>query len=260
MSVFSDKGFPKDFLGTTEFLSKALIIINGGDQMLNDIRAVIFDAGSTLGFPDWKRINEIAERTIGLRFDEDALQRKLYEVLARADTDKQLLREVADKKLPVGWDMRNVFSGLGVEAERLDELMAALNNEHQKMHFYSVANEDAIPVLSELKGRGMRLGVISNSTDGMAEQMLRILKVIPYLDTYVDSYRVGLAKPDPEIFLRTVRELGVAPAESLYVGDSYNIDVLGAVEAGLRGILFDPYQLQTKVKAERIASLRELLG
>jgi HAD superfamily hydrolase (TIGR01549 family) len=227
--------------------------------MLNGIRAFIFDAGCTLSFPDWNRINAITEKTVGTRFNEVNLQRTLNNVLATADADKQFLRDVADKKVDVGWDIRRVFSDLGVKGIQLEELIKALNEEHEKKHLYSVPNEFAIPVLSELKRRGMRLGVISNSTDGMAGRTLQAIGVIPYLNTYVDSYRVGLAKPDPEIFLRTVNELGATPEESLYIGDSYNTDVVGAIEAGIRGILFDPFRLQTEVKAERIESLMELL-
>ncbi|MGH7415222.1 MAG: HAD family hydrolase, partial [Candidatus Rokuibacteriota bacterium] len=56
----------------------------------------------------------------------------------------------------------------------------------------------------------------------------------------IDSAVVGVQKPDPRIFHLGLREAGVAPAEAVYVGDLYSVDVLGARAAGLDGILLDP--------------------
>ena len=49
-----------------------------------------------------------------------------------------------------------------------------------------------------------------------------------------------MAKPDPRIFELGVRAAGTAPDETVYIGDSYFIDVVGARQAGLAGVLFDP--------------------
>src|SRR5262249_21112001 len=54
------------------------------------------------------------------------------------------------------------------------------------------------------------------------------------LATVIDSNRVGVSKPDPAIFALAVGELGCRPEEVLYVGDSFDKDVVGARGAGLR--------------------------
>ena len=51
---------------------------------------------------------------------------------------------------------------------------------------------------------------------------------------------VGVAKPDPRIFELGLRAAGTAPEETVYIGDSYFIDVVGARRVGLGAVLFDP--------------------
>ena len=62
-----------------------------------------------------------------------------------------------------------------------------------------------------------------------------------FFDTIVDSTEVGIEKPDVRIFEHALREMKVAAAEAVYVGDVFKVDVLGARAAGLRPILFDPH-------------------
>jgi putative hydrolase of the HAD superfamily len=60
--------------------------------------------------------------------------------------------------------------------------------------------------------------------------------LLPLLSVVVDSARVGLAKPDPEIFLLAARGLGLAPADCVVVGDSFDRDVVPAKAAGMRAV------------------------
>ena len=94
------------------------------------------------------------------------------------------------------------------------------------------ALEDSRAVLARLGGR-VRLGVISNFY-GNLERILEEAGVAALLATIVDSGRVGMHKPAPEIFALALRRIGCAPAEALYVGDSFEKDIVGAHAAGLR--------------------------
>ena len=64
-----------------------------------------------------------------------------------------------------------------------------------------------------------------------------------FLDCYFEfalaAGDVGVWKPDPEIFRFALHRLGTQPNETLYVGDNYYADVVGARRAGLRPILVD---------------------
>ncbi|MDP9349215.1 MAG: HAD family hydrolase, partial [Gemmatimonadota bacterium] len=113
-------------------------------------------------------------------------------------------------------------------------------------------------VLEELRRRGYRLGVISNSEDGQAERLVRLVGLLPFFDFCLDSYVFGSAKPDPAIFLHAVEQLGTAPGETVYVGDMFMQDVQGSQGAGLRAVLLDPFGLHPDAGVTRVRSLREL--
>jgi HAD superfamily hydrolase (TIGR01509 family) len=78
--------------------------------------------------------------------------------------------------------------------------------------------------------------VVSNS-DGRVEEALEAAGLRAYFDVVVDSTRAGVEKPDPAIFLAALDELGVPPSEALYVGDLYDVDVIGANAAGIPAVL-----------------------
>jgi putative hydrolase of the HAD superfamily len=59
------------------------------------------------------------------------------------------------------------------------------------------------------------------------------------LDVVVTSQDAGATKPKPEIFRFALQKAGLEPDEAIYVGDQYEIDVLGAKSVGMKGILID---------------------
>jgi HAD superfamily hydrolase (TIGR01509 family) len=101
------------------------------------------------------------------------------------------------------------------------------------------------------------LGVVSNS-DGRVEEALRAAGLLHYFDVIVDSTLAGVEKPDPAIFRPALGALGVAPEEAVYVGDLYDVDVLGARAAGMGAILFAPSGASTPAVSATVGSLRAL--
>lgn len=99
---------------------------------------------------------------------------------------------------------------------------------------------DAAPVLDALAKR-FRLGVISNSS--LAHQLGKLESI--GLGTHfaheviVCSSEYGCAKPDPAIFLEGCARLGLEPYETAYVGDKYDVDAIGARDAGLTAFWID---------------------
>ncbi len=102
-----------------------------------------------------------------------------------------------------------------------------------------VLHSGARDVLKTLQGRGLRLALICN-TGRTPGKMLRLVLdrvgLAPYLSVLSFSDEVGLRKPHPEIFHRTLSALGVAPAEAAHVGDDVTTDVAGARGVGMRAI------------------------
>jgi len=85
-------------------------------------------------------------------------------------------------------------------------------------------------VLRDLVQR-YRLGVVTNGY-GNAAALLAGEAIALWFAVIVDSARVGVRKPDPEIFRLAARELGYPPPEVVYVGDSYAQDIRPAKAAG----------------------------
>ena len=74
---------------------------------------------------------------------------------------------------------------------------------------------------------------------------------------------MGVEKPDPAIFRHALDALGVDPARAVHVGDTPAADVAGAIAAGARPVLVDPYDLHAGVGCTKVTSLAavvELLG
>jgi putative hydrolase of the HAD superfamily len=102
-----------------------------------------------------------------------------------------------------------------------------------------VANAGAREVLEAFSRRGLGLALICNTgrTPGsMLRLVLDRLGLKGYLRVLTFSDEVGLRKPHPEIFRRTLAALGVSPSESAHVGDDLSTDVAGARAFGMRAI------------------------
>ncbi|HXM53869.1 MAG TPA: HAD family hydrolase [Candidatus Dormibacteraeota bacterium] len=97
---------------------------------------------------------------------------------------------------------------------------------------------DAVGVLSALHGRGVLVGVLSNVPSGLRPLFERH-GLASFVDAYVESFHYGRVKPDPELFRIVCRELCVAPADALMVGDSHLADG-AAVLAGVAALLLPP--------------------
>jgi putative hydrolase of the HAD superfamily len=74
----------------------------------------------------------------------------------------------------------------------------------------------------------------------------------------LDSALVGVEKPDPAIFRAALDALGVAPGEALYVGDLYDVDVVGARAAGMEAVLLLPDTTAPGPDCRRFTSLAAL--
>lgn len=85
--------------------------------------------------------------------------------------------------------------------------------------------------LSNLKARGYKLGVASNSIRSTVELMMQKSSLDTYLDVMVSCEAVKRAKPAPDIYLHTAEMLGVDPANCLVVEDNPN-GIKAAEDAG----------------------------
>jgi putative hydrolase of the HAD superfamily len=115
-----------------------------------------------------------------------------------------------------------------------------------------VVRDDALAVLAEIKTRGLRVGVLSDCTFELAE-CWPDLAVADLVDARVLSCEAGRRKPDQALFLMIASELGVAPADCLYVGDGGGHELSGAVACGMRAIM-----LRAEDWAANVANSRQV--
>jgi putative hydrolase of the HAD superfamily len=106
-----------------------------------------------------------------------------------------------------------------------------------------------------------RIAVISNA-DGKIERVLSRCGIADCFESITDSGIVGIEKPRHEIFEAALKTMNTHPEESLYVGDVYSVDYVGATNAGMQAVLFDvagAYRDRPESRVESMAQLESWL-
>jgi putative hydrolase of the HAD superfamily len=127
---------------------------------------------------------------------------------------------------------------------------------------FEQADPDASEVLTTLRHRGYRIGILSDVAYGMPrrllEQSLTDAGLLALADVVITSVDVGFRKPHPEGYWHMAREFRADPGQMLYVGDEPK-DVAGAIAAGMRGVMYAPVEVPDCGQWRTIRSLGELL-
>jgi putative hydrolase of the HAD superfamily len=194
------------------------------------LRAVLFDAGNTLVFLDYARLAEEVGRALALPLTAQGLT-------AQVSGASNAMEQAAgsDQERAAAY-LEALFRLAGVPAGRMEEVRECVARMHSERHLWCSVPAGTRESLGRLRGAGLRLGIVSNS-DGRVEQALAEAGLREYFDVVIDSSLAGIEKPDPAILLAALDALGVAPEEALYVGDLYEVDVVGARAAGIEAVL-----------------------
>jgi HAD superfamily hydrolase (TIGR01549 family) len=210
------------------------------------IRAVSLDVGWTLAYPQASMWNIFADLctqagvpTAPERCEQ--LVRSLWSAGA----------EYAEQRFHAGAsysDSDDEFAGMFVQMGGLIFAQMGVAEGHEDLMqrflqtFWNEANWTVFPevldVLRALRGRGLRLGVLSNAPSNLPSFLER-LGLAPHLDFTVVSAIEGVKKPDRRIFEVTLSRAGVAPHETLHVGDMYLEDIVGGRAAGVNTLLME---------------------
>ncbi|HTW76827.1 MAG TPA: HAD family hydrolase [Thermoplasmata archaeon] len=224
------------------------------------IRAILLDYGGTLvsGTPDpypvWAPV--LAAR--GLSLDRAGWEGANDRALARLG--HLMYRTVGER--PTFWDRVHAatLEELGV-ADPGGAIVAALHDAAT-----SPTERPPFPeteaVLRELRGLGLSLHVVSNSTDYLVEAIDR-LGWRDRFDSLTYSQEAGAEKPDRRVFELALRRAGVPPGAALHVGDTWGADYEGARAAGLNAAWLSrdgraPPEPATTVRD--LTGIRALLG
>jgi len=98
-------------------------------------------------------------------------------------------------------------------------------------------NQELLNLLESLKSRGLKLGIISNGSLEDQIEVLTRLEITGYFDSILVSEEVQIEKPDRRIFMLSASELGLDAPSILFVGDDWETDILGALDAGFQASL-----------------------
>jgi putative hydrolase of the HAD superfamily len=213
-------------------------------------KAIFFDVGNTLLFPNPERIlRPLHERQV---FPSEELLRALERETKR-EFDSLLARNSA---IDHGfWHLyySRLLKELGLEDE---SICADLVRRTRVSGNWCDVRPGTREALEGLR-RSYRLAVISNS-DGKIRDVLAGCGIADVFETITDSGIVGKEKPHPAIFEAALHSLGIEAQQSLYVGDVYSLDYLGAWNVGMRAILFDVSGAYEGDGLPRVKSLVEL--
>ena len=226
------------------------------------VKAVFFDFYNTLctwGQPLIVRLQKIADR-YGFEIDAAryaAARENLYAEASGSDPAGHTLLGTMQEIIESYCEF---IRELGVQ-EHVEQVTWELLQSEHSLFAASAATlyDDTVPTLQHLRDAGFKLAIVSN-WDTPLDPLTERLGIAHYFDIIVASHdaRVLSAKPDPHIFNYTLTAVGVSAAEAVHVGDTYEADIVGAKNAGIRPILIDRDGTQTGRWRETIRNLSEL--
>ncbi len=206
------------------------------------IKAVFFDLYQTLICYDPPQEESLAKvlSELGIEATPEALRRPIvaadefiYQEHSRLPISK---RSDEEKKSLFAQYQAMLLKEAGIEPT--SELIGSILSKMQQIKFNRVLFDDVLPALTELKKRGLILGLISN-VDSDITPLFDKLGLSPLLQVVITSQDMGYFKPQPEIFKEAAKQASIQVSEAMYIGDQYQIDVLGAKKAGMQGVLLD---------------------
>jgi putative hydrolase of the HAD superfamily len=217
---------------------------------------VLFDAGDTLLAPAPSfqgRFMAVAAEH-GLPLEEAAVDAAIADAARAAEWPSDWTDPATQREFWVGF-YRQVLVDLGHEGRELaDALFEAFSDPAAYRLF-----DDVRPALDELAGRGIKLGVVSNFEPWL-EDILDLQGIGDRFAAVAISGKLGVAKPDPEIFKAALTEAGADPQATLHVGDQPVNDVAAARAVGITPVLIDRYARHPETDgAHRVEDLLELV-
>ncbi|GBC93271.1 Putative HAD-hydrolase YfnB [bacterium HR15] len=132
--------------------------------------------------------------------------------------------------------MRRMLTLLNVPSDGLAEQLSAryLQLRESQLQLF----EDTLPVLNALREQ-YRLFLITNGPAQEQRRELRLLGLEPYFEVVAIEGELGVGKPDPAIFLHVQEQLRLDPKQILFVGNSWEHDVQGALRVGWQAAWLD---------------------
>jgi HAD superfamily hydrolase (TIGR01662 family) len=201
--------------------------------MQKNIKAIFLDVGNTLRIvvPDEAFMAESKRQLVqltGSNLSPDAFFELLetrYKVLRKRA--KEELIEASEKEMWTRWMLPDF------PAEKIGPISGKLTRLWRDSDGRRIPRPDVKETVIELSRRGYLLGIIANTiTETEIPDWLEADDLTKYFTTVVLSSKLGIRKPNPEIYWEAARRIGVEPQYCIYVGDNPTRDMEGTRKAG----------------------------
>jgi HAD superfamily hydrolase (TIGR01549 family) len=219
------------------------------------VSTLLFDFGGTLAFLDFETLAKEFSRPDRKL---DALKLEYAEYAGRAALDHHLMSEKSrDTNAAYEDFFRAWMHAAGIPEQEFADISARFRAMHAEACMWRIVRDGTHDALERLKTAGFKLGIVSNA-DGRVAGDAKRLGLAPFFDVIIDSQVVGVEKPNPKIFQLALEALNAPPEETLYAGDIYAIDMLGARAAGITGRLIDQLAMYHWIEHPKIRHVGEL--
>lgn len=184
------------------------------------IRAVIFDYGMVLSNPPVAAAHERMVAASGL--SSETLDRHYWNNRHNYD---------------LGLTGREFWGKIAADAGTVFTPAQVVNLIESDILMWTSVNEEMLAWVAALKSAGIRTAVLSNMVWEILLHMQKRFGWLSGFDQLTWSCELGIAKPDPEIYLYTCEGLGVTPEDTLFLDDKPE-NVAAAEKLGMKGIQF----------------------
>ena len=186
------------------------------------IKAIIFDLDNTL-IDRQRAFEEMLIRKFHLLFNDEKQIENMIEDIMEWDANGTVERIVVFKK----WASK--YNVTCITPEQLDK---EWSNESGSIAFLY---DDVKDTLIKLRKK-YKLAILTNGNAASQRRKLNTIDIYDLLDYTLVSSEYGIKKPDKKIFEYTANQLNLDTSECVYVGDNYNIDVVGSRNSGMTPI------------------------
>ena len=218
------------------------------------VKAIFFDLGLTLirTIPFEEIYGQILEK-FGIEVAVDEIASAQKKTATNFDTSDYELNTREEF-----WIKYNVklLENLGIEKNRI--FIASMIDELWWNYSGVMVFSDVKPTLSELKNKGLKIGLVSNGYKKDLDYVLGELDLEKWFNSIVCIDSCNCAKPNKKIFLFALKDLGINSDEAIFVGDSLKYDYKGALNVGIKPYLIDRTGI-VKGNYDKIGSLTDLL-
>ncbi|MFV0565257.1 MAG: YjjG family noncanonical pyrimidine nucleotidase [Flavobacteriaceae bacterium] len=223
--------------------------INGITDVFFDLDHTLwdFDRNSALAFEKIFKLNNVAVNLELFLTEYKTINFKYWHLYRHEKVSKETMRYGR---------LNDTFLAINYEAPKT--LIRQLSDDYiVHLTDNNFLYEGAIEILEYLKSR-YNLHILSNGFEEVQNKKLMKSNIHHYFKTITNGESVGVKKPNPKIFQHAMETANTTADKSLMVGDGFEADILGGLNAGMHVVYFDEFNKNPDDNIKKINNLIEL--